>query len=144
MGRRCCGSDDTAEEPYYHKGPLEEDEKNRDWRVIAGPRKIVADGKIVGEEEAEVHAVLRCKQIKVTPAEENGDERCRRKQTRGEVISEQTAETVVARRRTRRIAEEIEGGLQRRSKEEDKEDHERDRRRRTRRRSKEGGGQGGS
>ena len=45
-------------------------------------------------------------------------------QTRGEVISEQTAETVVARRRTRGIAEEIEGGLQRRLKEEDKEDHE--------------------
>ena len=66
-------------------------------------------------------------------------------QTRGEVISEQTAETVAARRRTRRIAEEIEGGLQRRLKEEDKEDHERDRRRRTRRIMKEieGGGHGG-
>ena len=43
----------------------------------------MADGKIVGEEEAEVHAVLRCKQIKVTPAEENGDERCRTNEGRG-------------------------------------------------------------
>ena len=31
--------------------------------------------------------VLRCRQIKVTLAEENGDERCWRKQTTGDVIS---------------------------------------------------------
>ena len=41
-------------------------------------------------------AELPCEQIKVTSQEENGDERCSRKQTTGDVISEQTAETVVA------------------------------------------------